>query len=314
MFSVKGLTSLIAFTLAVAALPACARKENRTTPRYTAVNEAYELLDKGQTSRALALLETIVQEEPANTEARVMLASAYMGKAGIDVLSMHDAFKDVLFSRSLSDVFFKGGKSQDAAPTPGSTTSDPLTGAPPVADSEAENAPTPAEALFERVDEFLNNVRRVLVVLDRFPRVQPTQWPMVDQALYNLNQTPLHREIRLYRMFIRMIYLKEVLVTRILRDPNFATRKWACTLELAQLHESLSWVSIALAEISEDFIKLYPKDGSPFTRVEALFKVFSEKLGNLEASTPAGGETAMMMSQRRINKSFGCPAYMAVKK
>lgn len=276
------------------------------SPRYTAVNEAYELLDKGQTSRAIALLEDIVREEPSNTEARVMLASAYMGRAGIDVLSMHDAFKDVLFSRSLSDVFFKGGSRTKSAATPGSTQSDPLTGAPPLVGSHSVVEPTPAEKMFERVDEFLNNVRRLLVILNRFPRVNAQKWPLLDHALYNLDQTPLQREIRLYRMFIRMIYLKEVLVTRVLRDASFGTRQWACSLELEQLHESLTWISTSIAAISEDFIELYPGDGSPFTRVEALFTVFSEELGELEAATPPGGETISMMGQRRIRESFKC--------
>lgn len=287
------------------ALAGCASKEKGSTLQYTAVNEAYELLDKGQTSRAIALLEQIVSEEPTNTEARVMLASAYMGRAGIDVLSMHDAFKDVLFSRSLSDVFFKGGN-QHGVSVPGATRSDPLTGAPALAGSDGRVVPTPAEKVFERLDEFLNNVRRVLVILDRFPRVSARKWPLLDQALYNLDQTSLQREIRLYRMFIRMLYFKEVLVTRVLRDPTFGTAQWACTLELSQLHESLTWISNSIVSISEDFIEIYPRNGSPFTKIEALFKVFSEELAKLESLTPPGGETAMMMGERRIREAFSC--------
>jgi hypothetical protein len=305
-----------AFLLSIAlisALSACGGKDRRVAQRYTAVNEAYELLDKGQTSRAIALLEKIVSEEPRNTEARVMLASAYMGGAGVDVLSMHDAFKDVLFSRSLSDIFLNGEKKHDA-PAPGTTPSDPFTGAPPIEGSEDREQSTPAERMFVRLDEFLNNVRRLLVVLDRFPRVSARKWSLLDQALYNLDQTTLEREIRLYRMFIRMIYLKEVLIHRVIRDPNFGTAYWACTLELSQLHESLSWISNSITSISSDFIEVYPRDGSPFAKIEALFKVFSEELEEFESSTPPGGETATMMGDRRIREAFKCEKFGIRKK
>jgi hypothetical protein len=303
------LLAVLTLGLVAATLPGCARKQNEATVRYTAVNEAYGLLDKGQTSRAIALLEDILRDEPYNAEARVMLASAYMGRAGIDVLSMHDAFKDVLFSRSLSDVFFSGGKKAPDLDGTGKPVAprDPLTGAPGV-DGRDSVTVTPAERLFEKIDEFLNNIRRVLVILDRFPRVPPAKWPLLEQALLNLSKTPLQREVRLYRMFIRLIYLKEVLVTRVIRDSTFATRKWACNLELDQLHDSLTWISTSLAEISEDFIEVYPRDGSPFTRVEALFKVFRDELGELEASAPAGGETATMIGERRIREAFHCAA------
>ena len=278
---------------------ACERNERSNVPHYTSVNEAYEMLDKGNTSSAIELLERVVADNPANAEARVMLASAYMGKAGIDVLSLNDAFHDVLFSKSLSDIFFKGGPKSPGGAAP----SDPVTGAPPI-DNGVQI--TPAELLFEKIDEFLNNVRRVLVILDRFPRVSEERWPMLDQALYNLDQATLSRETRLYRMFIRVIYLKEVVVERVIRDASLGTREWACRMDGQRVSDSIHWIIATVTSISEDYLEVFPGQASPFDRVEVLFKGFDQEMDRLEADAPPGGDTAILIGQRRLRETLRC--------
>jgi hypothetical protein len=287
------------------------RHRDHGPSRYTRINEAYELLDQGQTSRAIVLLQDVLREDPGNREARVMIASAYMGRAGIDVLSMHDAFRDVLFSKSLSDVFLKGGGKKDE-PSPGDSVQvDPLTGAPRI-DSKSGVKVSKVERMLEQVDEFLNNLRRVLVILDRFPKVVERRWPLMDEALSHLDRTgdnrEMEREVRLYRMFVRLIYLKEVLVTRIVRDTSFGTRRWACTVELEDFHEGLTWVSATVALLSEDFRHVYPREAPPFERFEAMLKLFAEELGSLRESAVAGTETATASAQWELRDAFRCGA------
>lgn len=288
------LTSLAACLLFVSCGKGVAEAKK---PANTPVTEAYTLLDKGQTAQALELLEGILEKDPSNSEARLLLASSYMGVAGIDVFSLHDAFNDVLFSKSLSQVFFSGSKP--------SGTGDPLTGS-NLPDARHGRDDTPVEKLFESVDEFLNNVRRVTVIFERFPHVPEHKWPLMEQSLMNLDQLPPDKGVRVYRMFIRLIYLKEVLVTRVIRDPSFGTREWACSLELEGLDQSLRWISDTLAQVSDDFVHVYPGKASPFVRVQALFKEFEGALTSLESTAPSGSETADLAGQRRLREMLQC--------
>lgn len=262
----------------------------------TAVTEAYTLMDHGQTGRAIELLEQVVQQEPGNEEARLMLASAYMGKAGIDVLSLHDAFQDVLFSHSLSDVFLSGDKG---------AAKDPVKGADLPAAQQSKDD-TPVERVFQNVDEFLNNVRRVMLIFNRFPHVDESKWPLLDQALWNLDQIKPAKQVRVYRLFIRMVYFKEFLVVKVIKDPSFGTRSWACQIETEALKEHLLWMMTTLARASEDFIYIYPKEGSPFIRASAIFKTFEDELERLDHDAPVGGETGMMIGQRRLREALRC--------
>lgn len=264
-------------------------------------SEAYGLLDRGETGRAIELLERVLGNDPSNDEARLLLASAFMGKAGIDVLSLHDAFSDVLFSRSLKDVFFTGGRKAEKHEEGGNT----LTGS-GLPDVKRSVKPTPIERGIQKLDEFLNNLRRVMVVFDRFPRIAESKWPLVDQALWHLDQLPNEREVRVYRMFVRLIYLKEVLITRVVRDQSLGSQQWICNLELENFREHLAWGADGLARVSDDFTRVYPKQASPFDRFQSLFAVASEELDRLESDAPAGGETGTLVVQRRVREALEC--------
>jgi hypothetical protein len=277
-------------------LVACA-KQNQDTRKAnrTAVGEAYTLMDHGDNGRAVILLEGVVEQEPANAEARLMLASAYMGKAGIDVLVLHDSFQDVLFSRSLSEVFSSDTNAGEAPKA-----SAPKNGLLP---GEEE---TRVEKLLRQLDALLDTTRRVMIIFNRFPQIPERNWPYLDQALFHLDQLGDIKEVRVYRLFIRMLYLKEYLVRKIIHDSSFGTRAWACRLEASELQDGLLWAMSLLANASQDFIQIYPKEGSPFVRAYALFRGIEDGLTHLQDEVPVGGESAMSMGQRRLREALRC--------
>jgi hypothetical protein len=281
---------------AVCLIPlACAKQseESRNANR-SAVREAYTLLDHGQINRAIAVLEPVVDQEPDNHEARLMLASAYMGKAGIDVMSIHAAFHDVLFSKSLSEVLTSKKPATEAL----------AAGELPAQRKSARE--TPVEAAIRKIDEFLNTVRRTTVIFNRFPHVAEKNWPLVDQALSHLDRLPNVGEVRVYRLFIRMVYLKEFLTNRIVRDPSFGTHDWACSLEVSDLQDGLNWSMSIMGRASDDFVTLYPTEASPFAKAHAIFSSVAEALDNVQKDAPVGVETGAQVAQRRLREALKC--------
>src|SRR5687767_4959672 len=84
-------------TIAMAGACAGERKSEVEHP----IREAYALMDQGHNAKAVILLERVVSTDPDNSEARVLLASAYLGQAGVDVYELHRTFQDVLFAKPL---------------------------------------------------------------------------------------------------------------------------------------------------------------------------------------------------------------------
>ena len=75
--------AIISSALAIAlALSACAPAPKKAgSPEH----EAYTLMDQGSNAKAVLLMEATIEKKPDSSEARLLLASAYMGMAGVDI-------------------------------------------------------------------------------------------------------------------------------------------------------------------------------------------------------------------------------------
>ncbi|MGK5082006.1 hypothetical protein WDW37_01780 [Bdellovibrionota bacterium FG-1] len=271
-----------AFFAGVVSLNACASKNDN--PALDPLTEAYSLMDQGQNARAILILESEAARNPKDAETNVLLASAYLGKTGVDVYRIYDSFKDVLFDQSLSDKFWKALLDRSIAPP---------------------NGHSPIELLIDQVDRFLNLVREVVSFLNRFPKVEKEKWALIDQALEHLDAIEATRDISLYRVFIRIIYLKAFINLEIIGNPDFGNRQWACGLDLNHFRDGLAWIARNLSLATEDFRRVYPDQYSSLAIFSGTVTELYEGLNGLESETSPSA-TGTLTLQGRLREAFKC--------
>lgn len=217
---------LIATTLA--ALAGCGKTRTGTIPPK---EEAVTLMDRSQNAKAARILEADLRDDPSDDEARLLLASAYMGLAGIDVYRIFDAFQDLLFKRSLKD--------QIISPKSDPNAKNPLgNGTIPTKDEVKSQA----EGTMIALDKSVSSLQLALLYLDRFPQIPAANWPLVEAALAQLEsmRNPASDTFT-YRILIRLIYLKSYLVEKVMRNEQFGSREWACGFDARSFDEDLSF-------------------------------------------------------------------------
>jgi len=286
----------LGFVVALATLTACAKSNRDVAPN--PVNEAYRLMDKSKTAKAILILEDTVSRDPHNSEARVLLASAYLGEAGVDVYKIHDAFRDILFEKSLGDSFWHGSNKN--------ASKDPSIGLPSLEGPDTSNDKTPIELVLTRLDYFLMKLKQVVTFLNRFPEVEKIKWGLLDKALENLDRVESTQDVCLYRVFIRVIYLRAYLSQELITDPDFGSKKWACRLDIEKLRESLLWIMGNLAGVSKDFRKVYPEKAHSLAGFEGSITEFLVGLEQAKSKAPAGANTGALGVQQRFREAFKC--------
>lgn len=223
-FILLGLLSCMVFT-------ACGKP---LAHQMTSTQEAYQLMDKGENAKAALVLEKALRDNPDDAKARKLLGTAYVGLAGIDIYSIQDAFQDVLFRRSLKEQVFSPSKNEG---------------------SSQNNSPSNlkgGEKMMRNLDSAIVSIQKLLVYVDRFPQVPKEKWPFLERALTELQGLNKSSDVPVYRMLVRMIYLKSYLVENVVRDENFGTRKWACTFDVNDLDEGMTFVGQQIQAIKTD--------------------------------------------------------------
>ena len=263
-----------------------------------ALHEAYTLMDRGENAKAVLLMERTLREDPANPEASLLLASAYMGSAGVDIYSLHDAFKDILFADPLENSFLGGG----ARPA----LDQPEALPPPPAPTPTQG---PAQALFAQLDDLLNRSRKVALFLNRFPHVDEVKWPYLIRALEVLD--PLQdsgKDVKLYRVFIRVVLLKAYIEVRILRDSQLGTRPWVCRQDLSGLEEGLTWITGHLVKASSDFNQVFPDRASSLNRIHSYLAASLDELTLAREQSPPGTGLSLLQAEQGLGRLLQCPA------
>jgi hypothetical protein len=259
-------------------------------------------MDKGQNEKAAILLEKIVEEQPENREAKILLASAYMGQAGVDIYKLHDTFKDVLFNQPLSERFW--GKSAGADPLndPSSASFDEKM---TVSELGPDGQPLPIIQMINTADRILIKSKKAIEFLSRFPDVPKEKWPLLDSGLQLLDGAGDERDLCLYRVFFRVIYLKAYFSHEFLRDPDMPRKKWLCSIDLGNLRESVDWILKHLTAASEDFQRAFPKRAATLNSIQAMSHAIRDELTQLEQSKD-GTNSGLIVIQNGFRSSLRC--------
>jgi hypothetical protein len=103
-----GLIALLCSLLAFVA--SCSPSIEKTDAK----GNARHLLNKGQYEQAIQVLEASVVSGTADPEARLLLASSYVGSVGVNLVESFPAFQQFLFA---TDVREKAKETKDSTPT-----------------------------------------------------------------------------------------------------------------------------------------------------------------------------------------------------
>lgn len=207
--------------------------------------EAVSLMDTRQNAKAARVLEEALEKNPDDDEAKLLLASAYMGLAGIDVYAIFDAFQDLIFRRSLKDQIITPKGDEGKKPNPGRA-----------AIPKKEETKSKVEGAMAALDRSLNSLQLALIYLDRFPQVPEASWPFIEAALARLeSMREPASDTYTYRVLIRLIYAKSYLVARVMRNEKIWTRSWACEFNAQDFDEDLGFFTRQAVAIDDDLGK-----------------------------------------------------------
>ena len=250
------------------------------------VKEAYRLIDQGKNALAIHILEETIAKDPGNSEARIVLASAYVGEAGVDVFKIYDNFKDIIFDKPMSERFWSDTKNT------------------PSRDPPASKENTKLELFILQLDSFLLSLSQVTTFLSRFPDVEKIKWGLLDRALESLDFADSTQDVCIYRVFIRVIYLRAYLSQELIANPLFGSRYWACNLEIEHIRESLAWVLKNLVSATEAFQEADFDRAHSLAEFQGTVSGIVEALEQARSSAPVGVDSGSLELQKRLREAF----------
>ncbi|MBI4924836.1 MAG: hypothetical protein HY843_02840 [Bdellovibrio sp.] len=244
----------------------------------SSVAEAEDLIDKGENEKAILILEKYMQEEPKNKEVKILLASAYLGYAGLSIYSYFESFHDLLFERPLSETLFGDKSSQDLA-------------------SVSINMPglnddlAPIEVMLLKLSQFFLIASNQLSFFNRFNTVMPAYWQFVDRALKLIDSTEKTNDIVLYKILIWIIYIKSYLKYNIVGDKSVGSRQWICNLDVERFYLDIKWILRSVLIIVKD-VKIIKTEGSAalndleigLSDIEHIMNEFSDQKNGVRLS------------------------------
>lgn len=280
LFSAAPLVALVIVTICY-----CAKRDPEIPLHSLA--EAYALMDAGDNAKAIVVLEMLLVKEPGNTQAKILLSSALLGAAGVDVFKAHDHFSDIIFNQSLGARLW-GEPEGGAEPT-------------------EEKGGTPIEGLVNRIDLLLGRLRQVVLFMNRFPHVDKINWPLLDRALEKLEipSDQIDKDVRMYRLLINILYFRAYLSESLLKDATLGSKKWICRVDIEHFRESILWTARKLLSVSDDFAEVYPQNAFHVTALHATTAAVVE---DIMVRAPAGSRTALYLFQSKFREFMRCPS------
>lgn len=271
---------ILLILLTALVVQSCGSQPNRV--QLNPIKEAYSMLNQGKNASAIVLLEAYLSTDKKNNEAKTVLASAYMGQAGIDVFKMYDAYKDVFFAHSVADEFTKpAGKIAELAKKT----------------SEPEKDPAPVEKFIAQMDSSILQFQEFMRYISRMPKVEQEKWPLIDRALTILDSIDEPtKDIKLYRVFARVIYVRSYLGIKIVGNPDFGTEKWLRCLDFEEAIREFQWLIVKIDEAGVDFHNVYPDRIPVWLKMEPAIQNIYDTLSDLRG-------TPSLISQ--LTSSFG---------
>jgi tetratricopeptide (TPR) repeat protein len=284
---------LLISAVLLALLTGCGRTRTGTIPPK---EEAVTLMDTRQNAKAAEILETALEKNPDDDEAKLLLASAYMGLAGIDIYRIFDAFQDLIFRRSLKD--------QIISPARDGIQKHPLgNGDIPSADETK----TKAEEAMAAIDRALSSFQLVLLYLDRFPQVPEEKWPYIESALAELeSMRDPSSDTFTYRVLIRLIYSKSYLVERVIRDHQAWTRDWGCHFDVRDFDEGLDFFTHQALAIDEELGEGAAKGAKALGKARRNFHFLAEAAYSADAFSAWSAGMTFSELENSLKDAFNC--------
>ena len=269
------------------------------------LTESYALLNEGQNAKAIKLLEKELARHPDNDEVRLVLASAYAGEAGVDVITIYDSFKDLLFAKPLKNSILQGPE-ESSRPADGPV---PIAAVKPKANAASENKDeiqTPVKKFSHEIYQFLDSLQRALGYIEKFPRVTANELPLIARALQLLDAHAWQKDVTFYRAFLRVLYLKESYLEKITNDEHFGTSEWICTLDLRKFGEELAVIGDDLLKVTKDLKEVYPNKSSYIDDFYYYVMIMDGTLKTSSTHSPAGSQSGTLLLEGKLRSFMRC--------
>ena len=240
----------------------CQCKEISEKP--DAVGNAKHLLNKGRYEEAITLLADEVQKEKVSSEARIVLASAYAGSVGFNILDSFEAFQELFFK-----VPLLSSKKKSASLVDSESTKFRLENV-----ESVQSQPTKEEVILDRIKaehEILSLLSSMVTgskVIMGLKWIPPEQRVRILRAAQQIDlipkDDPQYRSASIYRL---IIYANLFMSTfrDSLSDPSESfdsPAKFYCQLDISKMAEKIaklriqvSTMDLIASEISPDTIE-----------------------------------------------------------
>jgi len=284
------------------------------------IKKATSQMNGGDNEGAIETLEALVLDYPDDREVNVLLASAYAGHSGIDIVRATDAFEDILFDQSIfekiSPSLLKKNlndkkQTETSEITPSlepelDVSDDPST---QEANKRRKSSALVAESL-RKFENAIDGLYKASLFLNRLPSVPEGRMDLLGQAVARLDEIKADSPLALYRLTLRVIYLKEYFWIHIVGDESFGSKSWFCSLDLENLYSASIFVARQLIRAMDD-TKLAYKDREDFNfnsidRVRALMVEAVSDIEEASKDLPPASRTTIRALEDRIKDATSC--------
>lgn len=255
---------------------------------------AYRLMDRGQSAQATALLEEILERDSPSrneeNEARLMLASVYAGQAGVDIISLHKAFKDVFFSQSLVDSVEQNNFGQLTSQVP-----------------QIEEDDSGLVKLVNDVGQVLYTSQRIMLFLSNLPKVDDQKWPLLEEAISVLQPINNPRDRVAYRFFLRMLYLRELIHSKIKSEEKSALKIFLCNVSLTEIKDFMGQIHKQTSQSEREVEILFSNYKEPLQKVNDRIETGLEAIDILQEKSPTGTLLGLKGLEKLADHLGKCP-------
>lgn len=248
--------TLLILTL-VAGLQACTAREDDKSSSESRLNQATEHIDKSEYSEAIAILEDLKSSD-ASEKVRMVLASAYAGRAGVKV---ENYWGFVVTYKPL----LKGESERGEEPL------DPLVDVSLI----PQSAPKEVREGLRRLNENMREIMRIRRRIERIPHITREQRLDLQRGVNALDGVATQGGY-LYRAILEVVLLRSSLdevvslASNLLDDPGAS----ACTSKARKFVEWLRYSQGTLGNTLKDLGGAYPNDRDNLEKIRRQITSF----------------------------------------
>lgn len=224
------------------------------------IHDAKQLLNQGEYDKVIGLLSEDALKNDANSELRILLASAYAGSIGLNLVDSYPAFEELLF--------------KDALTKRSSATENPQTR--PSEDSVVDQQKAEQELL-----SMITSIVKASKVVFGLKWIPPVKRPRVFKAAQLLDKInkadPLSKSASVYKLIIFsslfMSTFRDSLVSQ--EKQSEVPTDFFCDLNIYKFVENLTRMQVQLRiieEISKDYTESSSNPPASIQKIITLFE------------------------------------------